>query len=102
MRRIQILLLGLLFAVPAQGAVFYSPGPGGAPPRAPVRMLANLATALERAPAAKPLDVIVTFNRPLERLSQADVPWASHPGCLRRVFPAASAVACRLRRAQLD
>jgi serine protease AprX len=102
MRRIQIVLLSLFFGAPAQGAVFYSPGPGGAPPRAPVRVLANLATALERAPAAEPLDVIVTFNRPLERLRTADVPWAGHPECLRRAFPAASAVACRLRRAQLD
>jgi serine protease AprX len=102
MGRILILLVTLLGCGATPAAVLYSPGPGSAPPRVPVRVLANLAMTLTSAPAGQPLDVIVTFNRPLERLDRSVLPWTRHPACLERAFPPAAAVACRLNRAQLD
>jgi serine protease AprX len=91
-----ILLLSFLGLVPPAGA---SPGPE--PPFGQVEILASLPSALDAMPADEPLDVIVTFNRPLERLDPTLLPWSRHPACLKRAFPGARAVAGRLRADQM-
>jgi hypothetical protein len=74
----------------------------GAGSASPARVLANLETSLHEARPGAPLDVIVTFNRPLERLEREALPWQADPGCVRRTFAAARAVACRLSREQIE
>jgi serine protease AprX len=69
---------------------------------ASVRVLDDLADRLRDLPAGSPLEVILTFDRPLERLDPAIMPWSRDPACLYRVFPAARAVACRLSPEQVE
>lgn len=64
-------------------------------------ILSSLPSALDATPSEAPIDLIVTFNRPLERLDPTLLPWASEPRLLKQAFPAVWAVACRLRADQI-
>jgi serine protease AprX len=68
----------------------------------PARVLSNLSPALAEAPPGVPLEVIVTFNRPLSQVDPALLPWTSRPERLNRAFPAAWAVACRLLPEEME
>jgi serine protease AprX len=74
----------------------------GEPSGYAVRVLDKLDAALKEARPEQALDVIVTFNRPLEQLDTTLLPWHREPVLLRRAFTGERAVACRLSAAQLD
>lgn len=95
--RLFLILTGLIFLSVA--AATAAPGIGVHPSQA--RVLPSLADALAVSPPDAPLDVIVTFNRSLEQLDPALLPWTQRRECLYRQFPAAWAVACRLRPEQM-
>jgi serine protease AprX len=99
-RRVPLLLtLGAAWSLLA-GAAHTKPNPYRG--LATVPILENLAAELQRAPSDAPLPVIVTLNRSLDGLKVETLPWSRQPGCLRREFPGARAVACRLTRDQMD